>query len=332
MRDAALPVLTKTEAERELRTLIAQTVGVQGETIRQDSRVIFGWFWRNKWLPLRRGKWRTSTVSINMHVLEHHIGAVWDAFPLVEIQPEMCAAWLERLARQYSHSLVSKCRNYMKAILEEAVEQEFIRRNPMRRVSLPNTREEASSFHTWAEVAAIRAGFKRERDRLIFDMFVGLGLRPGELFALRWRDVRDGLLMVDENVVEGEVGPTKTTGSKALVALPCSLQTRLEAMQPAGAGPDDWIFPSATGKPIWRRTWYRYALQPAATAAGLKTNYQTLRRTFATLANDAGVPTKLIQAQMRHTSMATTADVYMQVVDSSQRHAIEQFSKKLFDA
>lgn len=332
IRDARLPVLTKTEAERELRKLIAQTVGPDGETIKQDSRVTFGWFWRHKWLPLRRGKWRASTRAINEHVLEHHIGDRWDAAALSEIQPEDVAEWLDGLAGRYSHSMVSKCRNYLKAILQEAVEQEYLRKNPMRRVSLPETREEASGFHAWPEVAAIRTQFKRERDRLIFDLFVCLGLRPGELFALRWGDVRPSALLVDEAVVEGKVGKTKTRGSKSAVALPAVLAARIEAWRPDRAMAEDWLFPSATGKPIRRRSWHRHSLQPAAAAAGLKTNYQMLRRTFATLANDAGVPAKLIQAQLRHASMQTTADVYMQVVDASQQKAIEQFASKLFDA
>jgi integrase len=48
-----------------------------------------------------------------------------------------------------------------------------------------------------------------------------------------------------------------------------------------------------------------------------------MRRTFATLANEAGGDLKDIQAQMRHSRSATTADIYVQPIASSVRRSVE---------
>jgi integrase len=66
------------------------------------------------------------------------------------------------------------------------------------------------------------------RDRLISRTLIVCALRPGELFALRWRNVQDGRLKIEEAVYQGELGPRKTEGSAAVVVIPRSLQKEFE--------------------------------------------------------------------------------------------------------
>jgi integrase len=56
-----------------------------------------------------------------------------------------------------------------------------------------------------------------------------------------------------------------------------------------------------------------------------------MRRTFATLANDAGGDLKDIQTQMRHSRSATTADIYVQPIPRSVRESMEALDKVLSD-
>ena len=48
-------------------------------------------------------------------------------------------------------------------------------------------------------------------------MFLVLGLRPGEMFALRWNDKQQNSLRIDSSVTDGIEVETKTEGSDAYV-------------------------------------------------------------------------------------------------------------------
>jgi integrase len=54
-----------------------------------------------------------------------------------------------------------------------------------------------------------------------------------------------------------------------------------------------------------------------------------MRRTFATLANEAGGDLKDIQAQRRHAKSATTADIYGQPIPKSVRQSMEALDRAL---
>ena len=83
-------------------------------------------------------------------------------------------------------------------------------------------------------------------------MFLVLGLRPGELFALRWNDKTQNSLRIDTSITDGIEVETKTEGSRANVWLPVSIETELEWWRSVSrdAGPEAFIFPSARGTAI----------------------------------------------------------------------------------
>jgi hypothetical protein len=53
-------------------------------------------------------------------------------------------------------------------------------------------------------------------------MFLVLGLRPGELFALRWNDKAQNSLCIDSSITDGIEVDTKTEGSNTNVWVPLS--------------------------------------------------------------------------------------------------------------
>jgi integrase len=59
--------------------------------------------------------------------------------------------------------------------------------------------------------------------------------------------------------------------------------------------------------PFDRHNWVNRRLKPVADKMGIRVNCQIMRRTFATLANEAGGDLKDIQTQMRHAKSATMA-------------------------
>jgi integrase len=126
--------------------------------------------------------------------------------------------------------------------------------------------------------------------------------------------------------------PPKTKKSRKPIYLPLSLYGDLNQLKAVSKDPSPtgWIFPSerkrrrrfedgeieasAALMPLDYHNWVNRNLKPVADELGIRVNCQIMRRTFATLANDAGGDLKDIQTMLRHARSATTADIYIQPI------------------
>lgn len=102
----------------------------------------------------------------------------------------------------------------------------------------------------------------------------GDDVTPGELFALRWNDIRANRLRIDESVSrfeESGVKAPKTADSEAFVTLPGALAQELEGWRKSchAVRPTDFVFPSATGTAVSEHNYERDVLVPAESEAGI---------------------------------------------------------------
>jgi integrase len=263
--------------------------------------------------------------------MNKHVLPVFGDVSLVKLRRFDLQTHLNKIATKYSKSLVDKVRTWIRAVLEEAVEQEYLASNPARKLLMPPTRETCKRFLTKAEYQKLLKSLD-DRDRIILRLFVLCAFRPGELFALRWRSFQNGCLRVEEAVYRGKLGQPKTKGSAADVVLPQSLADDLAQWFEASGcpDPDAFIFPSSTNRPIDGHNYLRRdVLQPAAEKLGIKgITFQCLRRTFATHFHRVGT-VKDQQAQMRHTKSQTTMNIYTQAPSDSLRAAMEDFDHEM---
>jgi integrase len=322
--------LKKFEAEQKLREIITREVGTGGA--RPDDTVSLEWFWTNRFLPLKT--WRRSTRDAVVYVMKNHVLPRFGDARLCDLRKFDLQTHLNKLAENYSKSVVDKARTWVRAVLEEAVEQEYLRKNPARKLVMPPTRETCKRFLTpeeYRKILSVLTG----RDRLIFRLFVLCAFRPGELFALRWRSFLSRALRIEEAVYRGKLGKPKTKGSAGLVTLPQSLAQELRAWYEESGQPaaDQFIFPSERGTPLSAHNYLRRdVLRPAAESVGIKgLTFQALRRTFATHFHRVGT-VKDQQAQMRHSNAQTTMNVYTQAVTESLKDAMEEFDQKMSES
>jgi integrase len=320
--------MRRREADQKLKAMIAKAAGQA--SARPDDTVTLEWFWQNRFLPLQT-RWRDSTrISLEVLIRKHLLRKFGDT-RLCDLKRFDLQSHVNTLAGEFSKSLVAKIKTFMRAILEEALEQEYLTKNPAARLSLPTTRESCKRFLTIEEYHDI-LGALYGRDRLIFRMFVLGAFRPGELFALRWRCFKGGSVHVEESVFEGKIGKTKTRASAATVVLPKSLAADLNQWYEdcECPDPDELIFPSSAGTPIRAANYLRRdVLRPTAIKLGIKgITFQCLRRTFATHFHRIGT-IKDQQTQMRHANAQTTMNVYTQAVSESLRLAMEAFDQTM---
>ena len=170
-----------------------------------------------------------------------------------------------------------------------------------------------------------------DRDRLIARMFLVLGLRPGEMFALRWNDKLSNSLRIDSSITDGIEVEGKTEGSDSYVWLPASIDTELEFLRSAvkDASPEAFIFPSGRGTAINTNNFLYRTLKEAGKIAGIeRVTHQMLRRTCSTYM--AQITTvKDVQAHLRHRTSKTTLEHYIKSVPESVRVAVESLDHLL---
>jgi integrase len=327
--------MTRKQAADALRAIIAEKAELPVE---KQPDMTFGQFWRERFLPLHQMKWKSSSRQTQIDNIELYCVKPIESKLLKDLDKFSLQMHANRLAETYSKSVVSKYVIWCRAILEEAVDQELIPKNPAKKLMMPETKPENKRFLEIDEIAIVleRLPF---RERLILRISFILGLRPGELFALRWNDVDGHSLRLDEETVDGKMYPTlKTKSSRGFMALPASLREGLiewREMQNPESG-EDFIFPNADGG-VYRLDNYRSdVLRPRLKEIAKETgidgiDFRACRRTCAThMSQHGGI--KEVQAHLRHSRATTTLEIYIQEIPKAVRDAVESLDSAVFSS
>ena len=162
-----------------------------------------------------------------------------------------------------------------------------------------------------------------EDDRLhvLYMTAGGLGLRQGELLALRWSDV---------NLEAGTVTIRHTrnakTGELAAAALRDHRRRQLEERLAVGRRwrDGDLVFTSPIGTPLDAAN-VTHRFQASLAAAGLpRQRFHDLRHACATLRLEQGEELAVVSRILGHASITTTANVYGHLTDSMLGKAAER--------
>src|ERR1039458_3267326 len=336
--------LTKTKARNKLRERIVDDLGITA-----DSRVTLGWFIEQRWKPLHEGNWRDSTKAVN----KEHLKVIIDRFgntPIEDLDSVAMQQWLAELAKTKSGSLVRHSYIFLRSILTEATEQEYVRKNPARPLRVPKVKAVKKTFLSLDEIKALlKAAEWQTRDLALLQFVLVTALRPSELFALKWKciDFKEGTMTLHESVYRGKIRQyTKTSEEGELPRLVVPEQALLTLQEwyrdcdeftpgKKYLGDEDFIFPNAEGGFLRKENYSKRVLKELAERADVKPkikklNFQVLRRTVATHAQDLG-SLKSIQTIMRHKQAQTTSQFYIQTIDASVRATGELLAAKMLN-
>lgn len=242
----------------------------------------------------------------------------------------------------YSVSTLRTLMVVLRMALDHAVVMEKATRNVARNVPVPKTKAAAKIIAPLSREHGERLLAAAEGDRLysLYVLLAMVGLRRGEVLALRWDDVDldTGRLRVERQVqrVHGTpglvVGPPKSRSARRVVSLPryCVAvlrQHRQRQMKERLAAGESWrghglVFPTKVGTHIEPRNLNRHMEALCRRARLEPQGLHALRHTAATMAFALGVDWKQIQAMLGHSALAVTMDTYVdRVPDLEQRAA-----------
>ncbi|HVJ05881.1 MAG TPA: tyrosine-type recombinase/integrase [Candidatus Saccharimonadales bacterium] len=327
--------MTKYEAREALEQKIAQETGqLAGSKVAQDGSATFGWFVRNRFFPLKEAHWKEETAKVKKLLIQRDLVDDFEEIPLESFDKFTLQLHLNKLAKTRSKDRVLQMRAYLRDIFAEAVDQDFLRKDPARKVRVPSQLRDADKTTlTWEQLRKALSEVLI-RDRVLLELDMTNALRPSELFALRWRcfNAEECTMRVEETVYKGKIRPWgKTQKSLGVVHIPKTLASDLQlwAKQCPHPSPEGFIFPNRRGGFMDTSNYRKRVLHKLAEDLELpKLTFQVIRRTIATLAQKKG-SVKDVQGVLRHSRTATTADVYMQEIPRSVQATVDSISREL---
>lgn len=330
----------KVDAERWL--LEHESARARGDWIDpQAGRIAFEQ-WVDLWRSGANGD-RPTSWARKIGIVETHLLPRFGRWPIAEIRPVDVKAMLaDDLAKGLSNATVRKHVFVLSQILDQAVAEQRLARNPCGAVKLPPERPRDMRFLAPDELASLVAAHPKHFQPLILTAGY-VGLRWGELAGLTIDrvDLLRRTVTVDRQLIEvaGKVsfGPPKTKSGTRTVSLPASLVDVLgEHFASSAVHRERLAFPSKTGKPMRRSNFPRRVWKPALERLGWIDDhplaglvFHELRHTAASLAIAQGAHPLTVKERLGHSSITVTMDRYGHLFPAQDAALAEALDKVL---
>lgn len=346
---------SKSDAEDDL---VDETGDVKSGTARSlaDRRITTGQ-WLDTWLDSKVNLRPSSRQAYADHI-RHYLKPALGRIPVADLRPDHIDHMLARIRSgqlkpeinrrgrdsggKVSAGTVRVILGVLNNALGAAVKRRTITWNPCAAVEL-EARDDTET-EVWSPQQATR--FLAQVDRaaprfaIAYRLALRLGLRRGEIIALRWGDisldahtltVRRSAVQVGGNV---HVGPPKTKKGERTIPLDDDIAAVLRrhhktqtADRLASTEWDDrgLVVTGERGEPIRPDVLTNQFRALAAQVGGLPPiRLHAARHTAGTIWREAGVDMKIIQEWMGHATLAMTSDLYSHVRPKVSADAAEQ--------
>lgn len=296
------------------------------------SSLLLRAFVEETFIPIRGVGWSDATADHNRDRLERYIYPMLGNLPISSISPVNIATLYSFWAKRCKYNTVFPLRILVRSIFKMAHNQGFIHTNPAADIRMPRCQPTEKPVVSLEHLNSLLDNIDFMY-RVLLEVAFFAAPVSGELFALRWRRLEGNILHVRDTVYKGrlQLNTTKNEARSADVVLPDVVVRRLGLWRKllvrrrgaAAVSPDALIFPSRSNTPLQMRNVWR-AIQPVAQEVGIEHNIsmQLLRRSFATHAQRHG-SIKDISTHLRHASIRTTADIYVQTPGEAAREMVE---------
>ena len=279
--------------------------------------------------PHRPTTARRTEMMIRLHITGTRLGGR----KLADVRPSEVQGWATDRSRVLAPTTVRQAVGLLRSVYGSAVRDRLVASSPVVRIQLPRYERERIVPLSVEQVAALTEAMPERYHAMVLTQ-AGLGLRIGELLALRAQDV-DFLrrtVRIEWQFTQGSNGQRsepKTPRSRRTVPLPRVVADALAAHLAAyPAAEDGTIFTTGRGVPLGH-VYYGYnLLGRAATQAGLPTGTTShdLRHHYASVLLAAGESVVAVAERLGHEDASLVLSTYGHLMpdsDDRTRSAID---------
>lgn len=238
-------------------------------------------------------------------------------------------AFVAEMAKKYTPKTIKNTVALLDAAYQRAVRSGQLAENPCTSVTLPKQQKKEIKTLAPEQLSVFIEKLEEQRAdiRVGYKLCLMCGLRRGEVLGLREGDVNIPFRQMSINktryIVEGKqhIQETKTTRSHRRLALPKVLTDEIDLLIKEHHAQQwyhsDFLIQDAFGDPLSPSVFSAQIkeIDPSITVHGL-------RHTFATLLNAQDVDLAQISAELGHSNLSTTLNIYTHVfgdITSSSR-------------
>lgn len=309
-----------------------------------------------KWLfEYRKNNLRDTTFTKYDSIYRNHIKAsAIGGIKLVNLRTDILQRHYNNLLDEGTPiSVVKTINKHLGTCLKDAYKNNIIPLNYCSMVSLPTVQtkpqNEEIKFFSLQEQQLFITSLQHHRNKALFILAFGAGLRIGELIALTWSNVNITAKSITINqaishlsVVDKKTGeriwstikhPPKTPTSFRTIELPDTvfeelmLHKKRQNKEKAKLGElytdNDLVFATESGNYIDTRNLTRSYERALAKANIPYKNFHSMRHTYATRLFENNLPIKTVQSLMGHKDISTTMNIYTHVMPEKKTAEVQ---------
>ena len=332
------------------KRLQALAVDFSRKAIREEM-TLDQWYYR--WLEVyKRHSLRQDSLCYYKNVYEKNIEAELGNVKLTDITKSMIQDVIKKAYdKGYGYERQNKIRILLIDMLDRAIEDDLLTKNPAKGVRTISKKNVAAEFLTQEEQRDFCIACSGTFYENAFLTQLNTGLRPGELYGLKAEDIDfdGGIIRVRRTLVyqkyEEDTGKTfheeEPKTPQSIRDVPMNSECRkflhrqlFQKRIVASKNPDrdcPYLFVTGRNSPL-NASIYNDAIKRIVTdmnAMRIKEEQlpyfsaHCFRHTFATRCFEAGVDAKVVQKFLGHASIKMTMDLYTHVVQDKMLDSIE---------
>lgn len=350
------------EVQKKLRDTqyeIEHGIFAKPEKVTVDS-----WFkvWKEEYAS---NSMRENTLAHVDSMYKHHIKSEIGHMKMQDVRTEHIQMLLNKMKKQdYSSDFMKRVKNVVSQMFKQAYRNDMIMRNPVDNAVTPSGKAKKEHRVLTEQEQKLFLEYAKDSEyEMIFVLGFSTGMRIGEIQALQWENInfKESEIRIEGTLVkvdgkEYTKGPTKTKSSIRTVPLLPEIAKRLkehrkrqweyrimlgDKWQPV-KGLEDLLFCTAIGRPLSRSVLYNainniielinHDERVKANAENRKAvvykhfSSHTMRHTFATRALENGIPPKVVQELLGHSTIKTTMDIYTHVLPKTKNEEIQKIA------
>jgi integrase len=312
--------MTLTEARTKLEAIVRE-IGNRPQAL---AALTFSEYWTLHYKPRHRVSWAEPTEAGYDAYVRTYLAPTFGKVRLSDVAPAYITTFFEKMRRVHSRSVILKCWTLLSAILEDAVDDDIISRNPMRKVQHPKTKLPEKPV---LGPDLIRSVLEEVRENAFASAVLHVGtfcaMRTAEVFGLRWSAFRSDHFLIRDSAWEGKLLEDATKTGERSVFIPPATRAAIMRWRKVAKfkAPDDVLFASGAGTPMSAHNFSNRVLVPVRDKLKLPVlTFQVLRRSHAT--RNQATP-RDAQAHLGHKQITTTLGIYAQEVPTSVRAMVE---------
>lgn len=295
----------------------------------------------------------TTIVGYQVNI-ERHIKPYIGHIRLKELKPQHISSLYEKLLAEgrtdgkggLSAKSIRYVHRNLKQALQNAVNLKIISYNPAASVTLPRVKKFRSEVYDENELIKLLTAVQGTDMEVPVTIDVVLGIRRGELLALKWSDVdlEGKKIQIKNNLISTTstgivIRDTKTESSRRTITIPEFIvnflkkhfqeQQKIRDALGGSYNEQNLICCNINGKPYCPK-YFSNKFRKFLAKKGLKRiRLHDLRHSNATLMLLYGVPAKIAAQRLGHSSVSVTLDIYSHVLQDMQNEVSDQIENNI---